>query len=155
MTSLFGPLGRRNVISSLTLCQYSREIISWFDANYFALNVGESQFLIFFSRIGIAFPQLTQIQVSQGSLCRPDYRVVRFLGILLDEKLSFRNHIAMIRVKVSWSLGIIQKLRHIFPGSILKLLFSALSSLPAIRFLLPHCMDVYFSVYTAVAFCHG
>ena len=49
--------------------------------------------------------------------------MVRFLGILLDENLSFRNHVAMIRVKVSRSLGIIPKLRYTFPGSILKLIF--------------------------------
>ena len=94
---------------------------------YLALNIGKSYFLIF-SRIRIAFPQLTHLQVSHGSLCRSENWVARFLGILLDERLSFGHHIAMIRVKVSWSLGIIWKLRHTFPGSILKLLFSALSS---------------------------
>ena len=126
-------------------------VISWFNANYLVLNVGKSHFLIF-SRIGVAFPQLTHLQVLQGSLCRPENRVVRFLGILLDENLSFRNHVAMIRVKVSQSLGIIQKLEYTFPGSILKLLFFL--SCPVICFLLPHCMDVYFSVYAAVTFRH-
>ena len=71
-------------------------VMSWFNANYLVLNVGKSHFLIF-SRIGIAFPPLTHLQVSQGSLCRPENRVVRFLGILLDENLSFRNHVAMIK----------------------------------------------------------
>ena len=124
-------------------------VISWFNANYLALNVHKSYFL-FFSPIGIAFPQLTHLHVSKGSFCRPENRVVRFLGILLDENLSFRNHLAMIRLKVSRSLSIIRKLRHTFPGSILKLLFSVLSSH---TFFISHCMDVYFSVYAAVTFC--
>ena len=52
--------------------------------------------------------------------------MVRFLGILLDENLSFKNHIALSRVEVSRSLSIIRKLRHTFPGSILKILFFCL-----------------------------
>ena len=73
-------------------------VMSWFNANYLVLYVGKSHFLIF-SGVGIAFPQLTHLQVSQGSLCRPGNGLVRFLGILLDENLSFRNHVAMIRVR--------------------------------------------------------
>ena len=126
MIPLLRPLERRNVISSLTLWRYLRELChglmpitwSWMLVNHI--------FLFFFSRIGVAFPQLTHLQVSQGSLCRPENRVVQFLGILLDENLSFRNHVAMIRVKVSRSLGIIRKLRYTFPGFILKLLFFCL-----------------------------
>ena len=71
--------------------------MSWFNANYLVMNVGKSHFLIF-SRIGLDFPQLTHLQVSQGSLCRPENRMDRFLGILLDENLSLRNHVAMIMI---------------------------------------------------------
>ena len=122
MKPLLGSLGRWNVISSLTLWQYSRELFHGLMQNYLALNVRESHFLIF-SRNRIALPQLTHLQVSRGSLCRPENRVVRFHGILLDENLSLRNYIAMIKFKVSRSLGIIRKLRHTFSGSILKFLF--------------------------------
>ena len=120
-----GTIGRTECDIKSNLVALFERIISWFNADYLVLNVSKSHFLIF-SRIGIAFSQLTHLQVSQGSLCRPENRVVRFLGILLDENHSFRNHVAMIRVKVSRSLGIIRKLRYTFPGSILKLLFFCL-----------------------------
>ena len=97
---------------------------------------------LFFSRIRVAFPQLTHLQVSQGSLCRPENRVVRFLGILLDENLSFRNHVAMIRVKVSRSFGIIRNLRYTFPGSILKLLFFCL-----VQSYVSYCPIVWMSTF--------
>ena len=74
-----------------------------------------SHIFLFFSEIGIAFPQLTNFQVPS-----PESRVVQFLHILLDEKLSFRNHIAMTSVKVSWSLGIIRKF-HFFKISLFRL----------------------------------
>ena len=126
MIPLLGPLRGRNVISSLILWHYSRELFHGLMRITWSWMLISHIFL--FSRIGLAFPQLTRLQVSQGSLCRPENRVVRFLGILLDENLSFRNHVAMIRVKVSRSLGIIRNLRHTLPGSILKLFFSVLSS---------------------------
>ena len=78
-----GTLGKTECDIKSNLVALFERVISWFNANYLALNVGNSHFLIF-SRIDIAFPQLTHLQVSQGSLCRPESRVVRFLGILLD-----------------------------------------------------------------------
>ena len=116
-------------------------VISWSNANYLALNVDKSYFLIF-SRIGIAFLQLPHLQVPQGFLCRPENRIVLFLGILVDENLSFRNHITMIKVKFSWSLGIIRKLRHTFPGSILKLLFVSL-----VQSYVSYCPIVWMSTF--------
>ena len=68
--------------------------------------------------------------------------MVRFLGILLDENLSFRNHVAMIRVKVSRSSGIIRKLRYTFPGSILKLLFFCL-----VQSYVSYCPIVWMSTF--------
>ena len=70
--------------------------------------------------------------MSQGFFCRPESRVVRFRCILLDENLSFGNTVS--------SLGIVRKLRHTFPESILKLLFSALSSHMFLIALLHGCL---------------
>ena len=139
--STFGTLGRTECDVRSNLVAIFERVVSWFEANYLALNVTKSHFLIF-SRIGVAFPQLTQLQVSQGSLCRPKNRLVRFLGILLDENLSFRHHIAMIRVKVSRSLGVIRKLKHTFPGSILKLLFFCL-----VQSYVSYCPIVWMSTF--------
>ena len=66
---------------------------------------------------------LVKLLKKLGFLSRPKDRYVRFLGILLDENLSFKHHIDLIKMKVSKSLGIRRKLKHIFPGSILRILF--------------------------------
>ena len=136
-----GTLGKTECDIKSNIVALFERVMSWFNANYLVLNVGKSHFLIF-SRIGVAFPQLTHLQVSQGSLCRPENRVVRFLGILLNENLSFRNHVAMIRVKVSRSLGIIRKLRYTFPGSILKLIFFCL-----VQSYVSYCPIVWMSTF--------
>jgi hypothetical protein len=51
---------------------------------------------------------------------------VRFLGILVDENISFKCQIDFIKMKICRSLGILRKLKHTFPGSILKILFHCL-----------------------------
>ena len=72
------------------------------------------------SRVG------TLDDVSRGSLSTPKDRYIRFLGILLDENLLFKHHIDLIKMKVSKSLGILRKLKYIFPGSIHRILFCSL-----------------------------
>ena len=61
--------------------------------------------------------------MSRGSLSSPKDRSVQLLGILLDENLFFKHHIDLIKTKVSIRFGILRKHKHIFPGSILRILF--------------------------------
>ena len=97
----------------------------WFGTNRLALNIAKSHFLIF-SRTDKVCPSLSTIFTPKGPLSRPNVRYERFLGILLDENLSFRNHIKIVQAKLSRNLGIIRKLKHIFPGSILRTLHFSL-----------------------------
>lgn len=116
----------------------------WFDTNRLALNIAKSHFLIF-SRTGKACPSLSTISTSKGPLSRPNVRYVRFLGILLDENLSFRNHIKMVQAKISRNLGIIRKLKHIFPGSILRTLYFSL-----IQPYLTYCNSIWMSTFQSL-----
>jgi len=110
-----------------------------FEANCLALNVSKSQFL-FFSRIGFQFPSLNIIPSSKAIISRSQNRFVRFLGVLVDGNLSFRNRINLLRLKVSRNLGMIRKLRYIFPGCILK------------HKLLFYCLEEYFPISIKTTF---
>ena len=48
---------------------------------------------------------------------------ITFLGILLDEHLSWKNHILVVENKVSKNIGILQKTKNIFCKSGLKTLY--------------------------------
>ena len=50
----------------------------------------------------------------------------RYLGVILDNKLTFSNHISNVAKKASRSVGIISKLRHYAPTSILLKLYYAI-----------------------------
>ena len=41
----------------------------------------------------------------------------KYLGILIDNKLNFKQHIQLVESKIAKSVGILNKLRHIFPSS--------------------------------------
>ena len=99
--------------------------LNWFDTNRLALNIAKSHFFIF-SRSGKVCPSLSTISTSKGPLSQPNVRYVRFLGISVDENLSFTNHIKRVQAKISRNFGIIRKLKHIFPGFILWTLYLSL-----------------------------
>ena len=52
--------------------------------------------------------------------------VTKFLGIHLDKKLNFVNHIAEISKKVAKSVGLLYKLNRFLPETILKTLYTSL-----------------------------
>ena len=39
---------------------------------------------------------------------------IKFLGILLEEHLSWKNHISIVEIKVSENIGILYKAKNIF-----------------------------------------
>ena len=51
---------------------------------------------------------------------------VKFLGVILDNGLTWRDHIMSISKKVSKCVGILSKLKSILPSSVLKALYNAL-----------------------------
>ena len=54
---------------------------------------------------------------------------IKFLGVLLDERLSSENHISVVENKVSKNIGILHKAKNIFSkGGLKTLYFSFLHS---------------------------
>ena len=52
--------------------------------------------------------------------------VARFLGVLIDEKLSWAQHIAAVKSKMSCYIGVLYKLKHILPLAARMLSFNSL-----------------------------
>ena len=51
---------------------------------------------------------------------------IRFLGINIDNNLTFRDHINKISIKIAKSVGLLFKLNKFLPPNILKLIYTAL-----------------------------
>ena len=124
--------------SSSTLVRGSRDIeakvlpdlikiTDWLIANKLSLNVfkiGTTQVL---SRIG----NLLAVRVN-GELIRRVYKS-KYLGLIVDDKLSWKDHIDLISSKIRRNIGVMKRVRENVPGEILILLYRTLSE-PYLRY---------------------
>ena len=105
-TSIFVKNKNLSVISD-TLNAELAKISIWLQANRLSLNVDKSSFMLFKGSKG----EDIDLNISVNS--KPLTRVtkVKFLGVIVDEKLSWKPHIGYISRKISKSLGIMYKIR--------------------------------------------
>jgi len=64
------------------------------------------------------------VRIGSGVIMRTD--CVRFLGVLLDEKLKFDEHIKFITSKMSKTVGILNKVKYFLPDYIMLTLYDAM-----------------------------
>ena len=51
---------------------------------------------------------------------------IKYLGVIIDENLSWKNHIASVASKISKTIGLISKLRHFLPYRVLINIYQSL-----------------------------
>ena len=95
----------------------------WLKVNRFDLNISKSNFVIF-SRSPNYYSWITEIASPKGIVKRSSS--VKHLGTIIDENLSFKYQVKAITRIQSRNLGIIRKLKHIFPSNVLRLLYFSL-----------------------------
>ena len=93
----------------------------WLLANKLTLNAKKTYFIIFSLK---NVPD--DVRVSLGSHALDRQLKGKFLGVVLDDKLTFKDHIDMIAGKIAKLIGIIYRLQQYFPPLILKLIYNSL-----------------------------
>ena len=81
------------------------QLSNWFLANKLSINVKKSNFMIFKPRQNW---QKIDLKIEINSYRIEQVREVVFLGVILDEHISWKPHISHIASKISKSIGIIQ-----------------------------------------------
>ena len=102
-----------------------RHIKKWLDANKLALNVDKTNFVIFHSPQN-SLNDIVNIKIGNQHVKQAKY--VKFLGLLLDEHLSWKYHLSELSKKLSRTCGIFFKVRHLLPTSVLISLYNSLFS---------------------------
>jgi len=87
-------------------------ISEWFFSNRLSLNVGKTHYILFALHKSKPPPDLS-IQLCGVTIDRKQY--IRFLGILLDEKLSWHPHVDSVRKKLATSVFMMRRLKNIMP----------------------------------------
>ena len=113
----------------ITVNKELAKVSDWLIANKLTLNIKKSNFVIFRPRQKKLTPQPT-IKLfdsnSQRLVTLDCKNYVKYLGILIDDHLSWKYHIDHIATKISKTVGIIARLRHFVPFSILTNLYRSL-----------------------------
>ena len=85
-------------------------LIRWVDSNGLALNLKKTNYMIFSRQKSINY---RDVVISGVTIERKTE--ARFLGVILDEKLSWSQHIAAVKMKMSRYIGIMYKLKKHLP----------------------------------------
>ena len=85
-----------------------KKLSSWLISNRLALNISKNNFVIF-SPKNKPLKTITLI-MNRQAIAQKEY--VKYLGVLIDSKLTFQFHITGVTKKVSRAIGLMYKLRH-------------------------------------------
>ena len=110
---------------SKTVNKELKKVKSWLDCNKLALNIEKTNFVLFHSPRK-KLPNLMNLKFGKSSIKKTKY--VKFLGVLVDEHLSWKYHINELYKKLSRTTGIFFKIRHYIPIETLICLYNSLFS---------------------------
>ena len=105
------------------------KIVDWLTANKLSLNVKKTNYIIFHPyqkrlNYDVNIKILDSRVNKYFNLERKEY--VKYLGVMIDNHLSWKHHINYVALKISRNIGILSKLRHFVPP---KTLFGIYNSL--------------------------
>ena len=99
------------------------KICKWMSANKLTLNASKSQALIISPKLKCS-PVYLNLQCPAGTI--KSVNNAKYLGITLDNRLNFHEHIKITETKVARSVGILSKLKYYLPESAMLQLYYSL-----------------------------
>lgn len=98
----------------------SKTLEIWVSANGLALNLKKTNYMVFSKqKIDLPFkPSISNYHIERKESAR-------FLGVIIDEKLSWKQHISAVKAKMSRYVGVMFKLKGILPLAARKNIFQS------------------------------
>ena len=94
---------------SKTINKELKKVKSWINCNKLVINIDNSNYVLFHST-RIKLKDLSPLKFGKKVIKRNKY--VKFLGVLVDEHLSWKHHTTELCKKLSKTTAIVFKLRH-------------------------------------------
>ena len=101
-----------------------KKVSDWLSANRLTLNVAKSNFLLLSKKKSTSFK--TNIMINDTPIVEKNY--IKYLGVLIDNNLNWKQHIKQINIKISKGIGILAKMRYFVPQAVLRNLYNAFIS---------------------------
>ena len=118
-TATHSSLNLRSAVT--TMEKEFEKVLTWLSANKLIINLKKTHVMLFTNR---KRPQEITLNVKGNIITEKSES--KFLGVIVDNKLSWQPHIKYISNKISKSLSILRYLRYSFPMYILKTLYLSL-----------------------------
>ena len=120
-----------NIFFSHTDASYLMEVVNlelekityWFCTNKLSINVKKSNFIIFRPRQN---RQTLDLAFSISNYSTDRFKEATFLGVILDEHLTWKSHIHNVAGKVSKAVGVTYKSSFCLDNSSLRILYVSL-----------------------------
>ena len=124
----------------LQICHSFTKITLWLHANRLSLSIPKT----FYQLYAPGNAEIAGLSIPVGGVNLKRASTVRYLGVLVDEDLKFKSHIAKVSSLTSRNLGIISRAKYLLNKKMMILLYNALI-LPY----LSYCLVVWGSNYEA------
>ena len=99
-------------------------VLSWLHANFLILNLEKTKIMLVGTHQRTAKADELVIEISNTRLERVNK--FKYLGVLLDNILSWKDHVEYIGNKISSGLGILRRARKVLPKPTLQMLYNTL-----------------------------
>ena len=118
-------------------------VSDWFNANKLSLNCDKTSFILFSSHKKLTPPKEC-LRLFLNNTVISQVESTKFLGVYIDQHLTWNTHISSISSKIAKNIGIISRISHILPTNIcLKLYYSLVYPY------LSYCTMVWASTYSS------
>ena len=121
-TNLF--FSNSNIKTLFATVNHELEKISlWFIANRLSLNVEKTKYTLFHKKsVRDNIPlKLPDLKIANNSIERTTS--IKFLGIMIDENITWEDHIHTIEKKLAKNLGLLYQAKHILDNESLKTIY--------------------------------
>ena len=111
----------------------------WFSSNHLIINTSKTNFMVFSTKQSIINHNFS-VQINNTNINRVYH--TKFLGVIIDSKLKWQNHIMHIKNKISKTIGILLRARKTICNKLLLTLYNTL--------ILPHftyCISIWGKTY--------
>ena len=123
----------KHIVNELSLINRElSEVSNWFKANKLSVNASKTNYMI------MGTPKMTAMKTPDNSTLQPNIDIIlddtklqrvaktKFLGVIIDENLTWKDNIDGITKTISRNIGVINKVKYFLPERILHTLYCTL-----------------------------
>ena len=95
------------------------KVSRWLKVNRLSLNIEKTQFMLLTHRNAVGIP--ISVAIDGVELAKTD--CVKFLGVLIDDRLSYKQHVLSTTKRLSSIIGIMRRVKPLVPSAVMRQIY--------------------------------